>query len=128
MRVLIYSVQWPSDSRPVIPNPAPGSGGADTTDAIPSPARLILGIGVPNFNSTDLRVAVIKADLGEVSLPGIVRAGVPSMGRSSFTTEGKVRRAILGCLVIDSPHRCHGRQLRVYTLLHNPTPRADNQR
>jgi hypothetical protein len=84
----------------------------------PSPTRLILGIVAPNFNSTALHVAVIKADLGEVSIPGIACAGVPSMGRSSFTAEGKVRRTILVCLVINSTRKRH-KQLPDGT--HKPT-------
>lgn len=54
-----------------------------------------------------LHVVVIKANTGEVSIPGIARAGVPSMGQSGFTVEGRVRRAIPSCQVVDSARKRH---------------------
>jgi hypothetical protein len=49
----------------------------------PSPARPNLHIGAPNFNSTVLLVAVMKANTGEGSIPGITSASEPSTRRGS---------------------------------------------
>jgi hypothetical protein len=55
-----------------------------------------------------LHIAVIKANMSEVSILGIARAGMLSTGRSGFTVEGRARRAIPSYQVVDSARKRHG--------------------